>query len=120
MSHGAELALLLLESVLEGQDTGSLLPVDLLVVHDQDHGGGIHGLSCTFMQINQGGGGGWGGWRTARIRLRRKKDSILDKTGFRSGSDLITPLRINELKFCLFKNLFIFERTFITIENFLF
>ena len=54
MSHDAELALLLLESVLEGQDAGSLLPVDLLVVHDQDHGGGIHGLSCTFIQINQG------------------------------------------------------------------
>ena len=58
MSHGAELALLLLESVLEGQDAGSLLPVDLLVVHDQDHGGGIHGLSCTFNQINQGDGFG--------------------------------------------------------------
>merc|ERR1719500_2121843 len=37
MSHGAELALLLLESVLEGQDAGSLLPVDLHVVHEVDH-----------------------------------------------------------------------------------
>ena len=43
--HFSRLELLLLESVLEGHEDGSLLSVDLLVVQDTDHSSRIHRLS---------------------------------------------------------------------------
>ena len=41
------LTLLLLEAVFEEHDARPLLPVILLVVHQDDHSLGIHVLSCS-------------------------------------------------------------------------
>merc|ERR1711923_650528 len=47
------LTLLLLEAVFEEHDAWPLLPVILLVVHQDDHSLGIHVLSCVELEVTE-------------------------------------------------------------------